>query len=79
MQNAGFLMTRLNSAVVAFGTTRDNLFFRFEDKENISGVNNAKSSVQRGVKASVLEQFPFTKDYMDQILPKKDALKLVKW
>ena len=54
-------------------------FFRFDDKENISGVNNAKSSVQRGVKAAVLDQFPFTAGYMDQILPKKDALKLVKW
>ena len=53
--------------------------FRFEDKENISGVNNAKSSVQRGVKAAVLEQFPFIEPYMDQVLPKKDALKLVKW
>lgn len=41
-------------------------------------MNNAKSSVQRGVKAAVLDQFPFTAVYMDQILPKKDALKLVK-
>ncbi|KAL4230061.1 Malignant T-cell-amplified sequence 1 [Mactra antiquata] len=54
------------------------MFKKFDDKENVSGVNNAKSSVLRGVRASVLEQFPYIADYMDQILPKKDALKLVK-
>lgn len=54
------------------------MFKKFDDKENISGVNNAKSSVQRGVKASVLQNFPFIEDYIDEILPKKDGLKIVK-
>ncbi|XP_045204923.1 malignant T-cell-amplified sequence 1-like [Mercenaria mercenaria] len=54
------------------------MFKKFDEKENVSGVNNAKSSVQRAVKSSVLQQFPTIEGYMDQILPKKDALKLVK-
>lgn len=54
-------------------------FFRFDDKESVSGVNNAKSSVQRGVRQSVVSQFPFIEEVMDQILPKKDAVKIVKW
>lgn len=53
--------------------------FRFDEKESVSGVNNAKSSVQRGVRQAVVSQFPFIEEVMDQILPKKDALKLVKW
>jgi len=53
--------------------------FRFDDKENVSGVNNAKSSVQRGVRQALTSQFPHITDYLDQIFPKKDAVKLVKW
>ena len=45
----------------------------------MTNVNNAKSSVQKGIRAQVLEQFPHIEDYIDQILPKKEALKLVKW
>ncbi|XP_041359978.1 malignant T-cell-amplified sequence 1-like isoform X2 [Gigantopelta aegis] len=44
----------------------------------ISNVNNAKSSVQKGIKASLLAQYPQIETYLDQILPKKDALKIIK-
>ncbi|XP_052792323.1 malignant T-cell-amplified sequence 1-like [Mya arenaria] len=54
------------------------MFKKFDDKENVSGVNNAKSSVQRGVRQSIISQFPFIESYLDQILPKKDAMKIVK-
>ncbi|KAK3594541.1 hypothetical protein CHS0354_023597 [Potamilus streckersoni] len=54
------------------------MFKKFEDKEMVSNVNNAKSSVQRGIRQAVLEQFPHIDDYIDQILPKKDNLKIVK-
>lgn len=54
-------------------------FFRFEEKENVSSVNNMKSSVQRGIRAAILGQYPYIEDYMDQILRKKDALRAVKW
>ncbi|KAL3878375.1 hypothetical protein ACJMK2_030764 [Sinanodonta woodiana] len=54
------------------------MFKKFEDKEMVSNVNNAKSSVQRGIRHAVLEQFPHIDDYIEQILPKKDNLKIVK-
>eukprot|EP00918_Siedleckia_nematoides_P074213 GHVU01162163.1.p1 GENE.GHVU01162163.1~~GHVU01162163.1.p1 ORF type:complete len:183 (+),score=22.06 GHVU01162163.1:89-637(+) len=54
------------------------MYKKFNEREHVSSVNNMKSSVMRGVRAKVLEQLPYIKDYVDQILPKKDALKLVK-
>lgn len=54
-------------------------FFRFDDKEMVSGVNNAKSSVQKSIRNSVTENYPFIEPYLDQIIPKKGDLKLVKW
>lgn len=54
-------------------------FCRFDEKENVSSVNNVKSSVQRGIRSALLEQYPHIENYMDQILPKKDALRAVKW
>lgn len=54
------------------------MFKKFEDKEHISGVNNMKSSVQRGVRAKILEGMPHIENYIDGILPKKEGLKLVK-
>lgn len=56
-----------------------NLFIRFEGKDMVSGVNNAKSSVQRGVRASILQDYPEAENFIDQILPKKETLKIVKW
>lgn len=56
-----------------------NFFFRFDDKEMVSGVNNAKSSVQKSIRNSVTENYPFIEPYLDQIIPKKGDLKLVKW
>ncbi|WAQ99285.1 MCS1B-like protein [Mya arenaria] len=69
------------SAVAACFSSYKFLFIyseQFDDKENVSGVNNAKSSVQRGVRQSIISQFPFIESYLDQILPKKDAMKIVK-
>ena len=45
----------------------------------VTNVNNSKSSVQKGIRSQVLEQFPHIEDYIDQVLPKKEALKIVKW
>ncbi|KAJ8298414.1 hypothetical protein KUTeg_024945 [Tegillarca granosa] len=44
----------------------------------VSGVNNAKSSVQKGIRASILENYPYIENYLDQIIPKKGDLKIVK-
>lgn len=52
---------------------------RFDEKENIGNSNIAKSSVQKGIRSQILEQFQHIEDYLDQIMPKKEPLKLVKW
>ncbi|XP_064608783.1 malignant T-cell-amplified sequence 1 homolog [Liolophura sinensis] len=54
------------------------MFKKFEGKDMVSGVNNAKSSVQRGVRASILQDYPEAENFIDQILPKKETLKIVK-
>ncbi|XP_060073292.1 malignant T-cell-amplified sequence 1 homolog [Ylistrum balloti] len=54
------------------------MFKKFEDKECVTGVNQAKSTVQKGIRASLLEIYPHIKDYIDQIIPKKGDLKVVK-
>lgn len=58
-----------------------NLFFinRFDEKEQLIGVNNVKSSVQKGIRSKLTEQFPFIEDYLEQIIPKKDPLRIAKW
>ena len=45
----------------------------------VSGVNNAKSSVQKSIRNSVTENYPYIEPYLDQIIPKKGDLKIVKW
>ncbi|KAG8194768.1 hypothetical protein JTE90_026408 [Oedothorax gibbosus] len=52
--------------------------FRFDEKEHVSGVTQLKSSVQKGIRNKLLEQFPYLDEYMNQILPKKDSLRVVK-
>ncbi len=52
---------------------------RFEPSTDISGFNQAKSSVVRGVRARLLEQYPPLADYMDDIISKKEAVQLIKW
>ncbi|KAK7097257.1 malignant T-cell-amplified sequence 1-like [Littorina saxatilis] len=54
------------------------MFKKFIPKEMVTNINNAKSSVQKGIRHQVLDQMPFAEDYIDQILPKKEALKIVK-
>lgn len=54
------------------------MFKKFDEKEHVSGVTQLKSSVQKGIRAKLLEQFPHLEDYMNQILPKKENLRVVK-
>lgn len=54
------------------------MFKKFVAKEMMTNVNNCKSSVQKGIRNQVLEQFPHIEEYIDQIIPKKEALKIVK-
>ncbi|KAK2563163.1 Malignant T-cell-amplified sequence 1, partial [Acropora cervicornis] len=50
----------------------------FQAKESVSGVSQVKSSVQRGIKSKLVEQFPAIDDYIVQILPRKEPLVVVK-
>ncbi|KAK3724952.1 hypothetical protein QZH41_017159 [Actinostola sp. cb2023] len=54
------------------------MFKKFQHKENVSGVTQVKSSVQRGIKAKIIEQYPPIAEYINQIFPKKDPMVVVK-
>lgn len=53
------------------------MFKKFED-EHISGTVQLKSSVQKNIKAKLVEQFPNLAKYVDVIMPKKDQLRVAK-
>ncbi|KAH9390070.1 PREDICTED: malignant T-cell-amplified sequence 1 homolog [Rhagoletis zephyria] len=53
------------------------MFKKFEDS-SVSGVMQLKSSVQKGIKNKLVESFPNLEAYIDEIIPKKDTLRVVK-
>ncbi|CAB4062642.1 unnamed protein product [Lepeophtheirus salmonis] len=54
------------------------MFKKFEEKESVSGITQLKSSVQKGIRAKILDAYPDIADYLDLFLPKKDAFRIVK-
>lgn len=52
---------------------------RFDPSTDVSGFNQAKSSVVRGVRAKLLDLYPALADSMDKIIPKKEPVQLMKW
>ncbi|CAL8097888.1 unnamed protein product [Calicophoron daubneyi] len=54
------------------------MFKKFEDKEDISSVTNAKNSRAKAIRKRVCEDYGVSPEIMEQIIPKKDTLKLVK-
>lgn len=52
---------------------------RFTNEENISGKSQVKSSVQRGIKQSILDQYPGLEEEIEELLPKKEPLFVAKW
>jgi len=54
------------------------MFKKFDEKENVSGVSFLKSSSQKQIKAKLIAQFPHIEGYINQILPKKEALRVAK-
>ena len=44
----------------------------------VSGFTQLKTSVQKAMKAKLVEQFPYMEDYMDEIMPKKSDLRILK-
>jgi malignant T-cell-amplified sequence len=55
------------------------MFKRFNATEDVAGRQNVKSSVQRAIKGKISETFPKLEPYLEEIIPKKSQLSLVKW
>uniref|UniRef100_A0A6B2EMH3 Putative translation machinery-associated protein n=1 Tax=Phlebotomus kandelakii TaxID=1109342 RepID=A0A6B2EMH3_9DIPT len=54
------------------------MFKKFDEKESVSGTLQLKSSVQKGIRVKLLDQFANLEPFMESILPKKDGFKIVK-
>lgn len=52
---------------------------RFDEKENVSNCIQLKTSVIKGIKNQLLDQFPYIDEWLNQIMPKKDPVKIVRW
>lgn len=53
------------------------MFKKFE-KEDITGQQQLKGSVQKQIRAKLIEQFPPLESVMEEILPKKENFKIIK-
>lgn len=53
------------------------MFKKFDD-EAVSGYTQLKQSVQKGIKNKLIELWPAMKDYADDIMPKKEPIRLAK-
>lgn len=54
------------------------MFKKFDDS-SVSGVTQLKNTVQKTIKQKIVEQFPYIEDYIDQIAPKKENIRIAKW
>ncbi|NP_957365.1 malignant T-cell-amplified sequence 1 [Danio rerio] len=54
------------------------MFKKFDEKENVSNCIQLKTSVIKGIKNQLLDQFPNIDDWLNQIMPKKDPVKIVR-
>eukprot|EP00611_Tribonema_gayanum_P029849 TRINITY_DN8122_c0_g1_i1.p1 TRINITY_DN8122_c0_g1~~TRINITY_DN8122_c0_g1_i1.p1 ORF type:complete len:183 (-),score=32.64 TRINITY_DN8122_c0_g1_i1:43-591(-) len=54
------------------------MFKRFTQDENVSSNSQIKSSVQRSMRAKLIEQFPLIEEVLDDILPKKGNITIAK-
>jgi hypothetical protein len=54
---------------------------RFTRDDGVSGLNLAKSSAARAVRAKIADQFPFLteNEILDELIPKKAAMYIAKW
>ncbi|XP_032622918.1 malignant T-cell-amplified sequence 1 isoform X1 [Chelonoidis abingdonii] len=51
---------------------------RFDEKENVSNCIQLKTSVIKGIKNQLIDQFPGIEPWLNQIMPKKDPVKIVR-
>lgn len=54
------------------------MFKKFDEKDSVSGVQQLKSSVQKGIRLKLLQLYPSLDCHIDQIVPKKDSFRIVK-
>ncbi|KAI9270660.1 PUA-like domain-containing protein [Phascolomyces articulosus] len=54
------------------------MFKKFSFQENIAGQSQLKSSVQRGIRSKLQDQFPALDHVMDELLPKKTPIVQIK-
>ncbi|KAI6078419.1 Malignant T-cell-amplified sequence [Aix galericulata] len=54
------------------------MFKKFDEKENVSNCIQLKTSVIKGIKNQLLDQFPVIEPWLNQIMPKKDPVKIVR-
>jgi hypothetical protein len=54
------------------------LLSRFSFSENIAGQTQLKSSVQRGIRSKIIDQYPALEPILDDLMPKKTPIVLVK-
>uniref|UniRef100_A0A2K5S6A0 Uncharacterized protein n=1 Tax=Cebus imitator TaxID=2715852 RepID=A0A2K5S6A0_CEBIM len=47
--------------------------------KNVSNCVQLKTSVIKGIKNQLIEQFPGIEPWLNQIMPKKDPVKIVRW
>merc|ERR1712002_429865 len=78
-------LTALGLKILAFDSSFSKIkiiifkmFKKFDYTECVSSINNMKSSAQRNIKTELVKEMPFIEDYVDEILPKKEGLRLVK-
>nr|XP_002131639.1 malignant T-cell-amplified sequence 1-like [Ciona intestinalis] len=54
------------------------MFRKFDESENISSTNQLKSSVQRQIRNTILEQMPSIEPYLGDLWHKKENAKVIK-
>ena len=54
------------------------MFKKFDEQENVSNCIQLKTSVIKGIKNQLMEQFPGIEPWLNQIMPKKDPVKIVR-
>ncbi|CAO3649914.1 PUA domain-containing protein [Cunninghamella echinulata] len=54
------------------------MFKKFSFQENIAGQSQLKSSVQRAIRSKLQDQYPMLEPIMDELLPKKTPIVLIK-
>ncbi|KAL2315432.1 PUA domain-containing protein [Schizosaccharomyces pombe] len=54
------------------------MFKRFNSREDIKGTTPIKSSIQRGIKAKLVQAYPNLEQVIDELIPKKSQLTQIK-